>query len=124
MKPFCSKVSVFAIEKGAELTDEEQVTVITECERIQSSRPLAYITGDPEDLEPLTSVHFLKKQVYQASSRGWHRLQSHVLEEKMVILSERFKSNVKCGRKSISQSCSKNLNGMTKGETSKKLTLC
>ena len=48
--------------KGAELTDEELMTVLTECEAMLNNRPLTYISNDPNDMEPLTPANFLYNQ--------------------------------------------------------------
>ena len=57
-----AKRAVFATTKGVELTDEELVTVHTECEGMLNNRPSTYITNDLEDLEPLTPAHFLNNK--------------------------------------------------------------
>ena len=57
-----AKRAVFATMKGAELTDEELVTVLTECEGMLNNLPLTYITNDSEDLDPLTPAHFLNNK--------------------------------------------------------------
>lgn len=43
----------------ARLTDDDLVTVITRVESVINSRPLAALTTDPQDVNPLTPSHFL-----------------------------------------------------------------
>ena len=57
-----AKRAVTAATKGAELTDEELMTVPTECEAMLNNRPLTYISNDPNDLEPLTPAPFLNNK--------------------------------------------------------------
>eukprot|EP00795_Rhopilema_esculentum_P014094 gene14094-5082_t len=57
-----AKREMIAITKGAELTDEELMTVLTECKAMLNNRPLTYINNDPNDIEPLTPAHFLNSR--------------------------------------------------------------
>ena len=57
-----AKRALFTTTKGAELTDKELATVLTECEGMLDNRLLTYVNSDPEDLEPLTPAHFLNNK--------------------------------------------------------------
>lgn len=46
----------------ASLNYEELVTVLCDCEAIVNSRPLTYLSDDPEELIPLTPMFFLRDQ--------------------------------------------------------------
>eukprot|EP00112_Aurelia_sp_Birch-Aquarium-sp1_P005909 Seg1666.1 transcript_id=Seg1666.1/GoldUCD/mRNA.D3Y31 product="hypothetical protein" protein_id=Seg1666.1/GoldUCD/D3Y31 len=53
---------MIATTKGAKLTDEQLMTVLTKCEAMLNNRRLTYISNDPNDVEPLTSAHFLNNK--------------------------------------------------------------
>eukprot|EP00112_Aurelia_sp_Birch-Aquarium-sp1_P026917 Seg987.5 transcript_id=Seg987.5/GoldUCD/mRNA.D3Y31 product="hypothetical protein" protein_id=Seg987.5/GoldUCD/D3Y31 len=57
-----AKRAMIATTKGAELTDEELITVLTECEAMLNNRPVTYISNDPNDIEPLIPAHFLNNK--------------------------------------------------------------
>ncbi len=50
-----AKHAITATTYGAQLTDEELVTVAAECKAMLSNQPLKHV--GPEDPEPLTSAH-------------------------------------------------------------------
>ena len=54
-----AKRAVFAVLKGADVTDEELITAFTGVEALLNSRPLTYQTANPLDQPPLTPNHFL-----------------------------------------------------------------
>jgi hypothetical protein len=54
-----AKCAITATTNGAQLTDDELSTVAAECEAMLNNRPLTYVGSDPDDVEPLTPVHFL-----------------------------------------------------------------
>ena len=72
----------------ADVTDEELHTAICGAERLLNSRPITYVSSDPNDLSPLTPSHFLvgkiggpfapealdHEQTYNPKKR-WHRVQ-------------------------------------------------
>ena len=53
------KEAMFAIIKDRILTDFQMLTLFSEVENIVNNRPLTYLSGNHEDLEPLTPNHFL-----------------------------------------------------------------
>ena len=57
-----AKRAVTAVTKGADLTDEELMTVFAESEAMLNKRPLTYISNDPNDIEPLTPAHSLNNK--------------------------------------------------------------
>ncbi len=48
-----------AIPPDHALTFEQLITAFAEVEAVLNARPLAYVSGDPQDLAPLTPNHFL-----------------------------------------------------------------
>ena len=54
-----AKRAITATTNGAQLTDEELITVAAECEAMLNNRPLTYVGSEPDDLEPLIPAHFL-----------------------------------------------------------------
>ena len=54
-----AKRAIFAVLKGATVTDEELVTAIAGAEALLNSRPLTYSSADHRDQLPLTPNHFL-----------------------------------------------------------------
>ena len=48
-----------AILGNAGVTDEELQTAICGAECLLNSRPITFVSADPEDLSPLTTSHFL-----------------------------------------------------------------
>ena len=46
------------------LREEELHTCLVTCEGLLNSRPLSYVSSDPDDLTPLTPAHFLKLDGY------------------------------------------------------------
>ena len=54
-----TKEILTAMMKDRVLTDQQLYTLLTEVERILNSRPLTHISGDVNDLEPLTPNHIL-----------------------------------------------------------------
>ena len=83
-----AKKALNAILGNAEVTDEELLTAICGAEKLLNSRPITYVSSDPNDLSPLTPNHFLTGQVggtfapealdhseaYNPTKR-WHRVQ-------------------------------------------------
>ena len=57
-----AKRAMTAPTKDKEMTDEESMTVLTECEAMLNNRPLTYVSNDPNDLEPLRPAHFLNSK--------------------------------------------------------------
>ena len=88
------RVRSFVSTKGAELTDEELVTVLTECEGMFNNRPLTYISSDhPKDLEPLTLAQFITTMCTNFLSEN-NIDTKHTHLKKMVLLPEGSKSNM------------------------------
>ena len=54
-----AKGAITATTNGAQLTDEELITVAVECEAMLNNRPLTYVGSETDDLEPLTPAHLL-----------------------------------------------------------------
>ena len=52
------KRAITATANGAQLTDEELITVAAKCEAMLNNRPLTYVGSESDDLEPLTPVRF------------------------------------------------------------------
>lgn len=83
-----AKKAIKAILGDADVSDEELQTAICGVERLLNSRPITYVSSDPQDLSPLTPSHFLvgelggsfapealdQKQVYNPRKR-WHCVQ-------------------------------------------------
>ena len=83
-----AKKAIKAILGDADVTDEELHTAICGAERLLNSRPITYVSSDPNDLSPLTPSHFLvgeiggpfapealdHEQTYNPRKR-WHRVQ-------------------------------------------------
>ena len=58
-----AKNSIGAILGNADITDEELHTAICGAERLLNSRPITFVSSDPDDLSPLTPSHFLTGQL-------------------------------------------------------------
>ena len=58
-----AKKSIRAILGYADITDEELHTAICGAERLLNSRPITFVSSDPDDLLPLTPSHFLTGQL-------------------------------------------------------------
>ena len=82
-----AKKSIRAILGNADITDEELHTAICGAERLLNSRPITFVSSDPDDLSPLTPSHFLTGQlggkfapettdqeIFNPRKR-WHRVQ-------------------------------------------------
>ena len=83
-----AKKAIKAILGDADITDEELHTAICGAERLLNSRPITYVSSNPNDLSPLTPNHFLvgqiggsfapealdQTEVYNPRKR-WHRVQ-------------------------------------------------
>ena len=82
-----AKKALKTILGDADINDEELHTAICRAEEMLNSRPITYVSSDPNDLTPLTPNHFLVRQlggrfapealpeeVYRSTKR-WHRLQ-------------------------------------------------
>lgn len=83
-----AKKAIKAILGDADVTDEELHTAICGVERLLNSRPITYVSSDPNDPSPLTPRHFLvgeiggpfapealdHEQTYNPRKR-WHRVQ-------------------------------------------------
>ena len=83
-----AKKAIKAILGDADVTDEELHTAICGAEPLLNSRPITYVSSDPNDLSPLTPSHFLvgeiggpfapevldHEQTYNPRKR-WHRVQ-------------------------------------------------
>ena len=54
-----AKRAIYAILGNADVTDEELMTAFTEAEALINSRPLTYLSANPDDNIPLTPNHFL-----------------------------------------------------------------
>ena len=83
-----AKKSMRAILGNADVTDEELQTAICGAERLLNSRPITFVSADPEDVSPLTPSHFLtgelggkfapeaadQEEIFNPRKR-WHRVQ-------------------------------------------------
>ena len=83
-----AKKAIKVILGDADVTDEELHTAVSGAERLLNSRPITYVSSDPNDLSPLTPSHFLvgeiggpfapealdREQTYNPRKR-WHRVQ-------------------------------------------------
>ena len=83
-----AKKSIRAILGNADITDEELHTAICGAERLLNSRPITFVSSDPDDLSPLTPSHFLtgqlggkfapettgQEEIFNPRKR-WHRVQ-------------------------------------------------
>ena len=83
-----AKKAIKATLGDADVTDEELHTAICGAERLLNSRPITYVSSDPNDLSPLTPSHFLvgeiggpfapealdHEQTYNPKKR-WYRVQ-------------------------------------------------
>ena len=83
-----AKKAIKVILGDADVTDEELHTAICGAERLLNSRPITYVSSDPNDLSPLTPSHFLVgeiggpfapealdcEQTYNPRKQ-WHRVQ-------------------------------------------------
>lgn len=78
-----AKRAMIATTKGAELKDEELLTVLTECEVMLNNRPLMYISNDPNDIEPLTPAHILNNKCITL-------IPQHDLESQHMSLKKRW----------------------------------
>ena len=58
-----SKRAIYAILKGADVTDEELQTTFIGVESLMNSRPVAALSDDPNDEPVLTPNHFLIGQM-------------------------------------------------------------
>ena len=50
---------MFSMIKNTVLTDFQLMTIFTEIEAIVTSRPLPYVSDNPDNIEPLTPNHLL-----------------------------------------------------------------
>jgi len=83
-----AKKAIKAILGDPDVSDEELQTAICGAERLLNSRPITYVSSDPQDLSPLIPSHFSvgemggslapealdHKQVYNPRKR-WDRVQ-------------------------------------------------
>ena len=82
-----AKKALKTILGDADINDEELHTAICGAEEMLNSRPITYVSADPNDLTPLTPNHFLvgqlggrfapealPEEVYRPTKR-WHRVQ-------------------------------------------------
>ena len=58
-----AKNAIKVILGDVDVTDEELHTAICGAERLLNSRPIRYVSSDPNDLSPLTPSHFLVGEV-------------------------------------------------------------
>ena len=58
-----AKKAIKAILGDADVTNEELHTAICGAERLLNSRPITYVSSDPNDLSPLTPSHFLVGEI-------------------------------------------------------------
>ena len=80
-----AKKAVKAILGDTDVTDEELHTAICSTERLLNSRPITYVSSDPNDLSPLTPSHFLVGEIggpfapealdHKQTYKRWHRVQ-------------------------------------------------
>ena len=80
-----AKKAMKAVLGNADITDEDLQTAICGAERLLNSRPITYVSSDPNDLSPLTPNHLIVGQMggvfapevldaYNPKKR-WHRIQ-------------------------------------------------
>ena len=58
-----AKKAIKAILGEADNNDEDLHTAICGAERLLNSRPITYVSSDPNDLSPLTPSHFLVGEI-------------------------------------------------------------
>ena len=58
------KALTVVLPSAGTLKEEELRTCLVVCEGLLNSRPLSYISSDPDDLTPLTPAHFLMQSGY------------------------------------------------------------
>ena len=58
-----AKKAIKVILGDADVTEEELHTAICGAERLLNSRPITYVSSDPNDLSPLTPSHFLVGEI-------------------------------------------------------------
>ena len=81
---------MIATTKNAELTDEELITVLTECEAMLNNRPLTYVINDPNNIEPLTidTCAILEQQMCNLDPTALCRKSTQILEKEVVLFSK------------------------------------
>ena len=96
-----AKKALVAILGEADITDEELHTTMCAVEGLMNSRPITYMSADPHDLTPLTSIHFVIGQLggqfaaeavdveeYVRPEKRWRRVQSFLEKMDQRISSE------------------------------------
>ena len=58
-----AKKAIKIVPAGADVTDEELQTAMCGAERLVNSRPITYVSSDPNDPSPLTPNHFIIGQI-------------------------------------------------------------